>query len=376
MQGISATKIGLFNAIGFAWTAKVLWAPAVDLWGTYRRWIQLALIFLIATIALLGIVPPAGMVFWIVASILAIASATQDIAIDALTIRMTPAGLLGPVNSARVVAFRAAIIVTGGGITAIADRLGWRGAFFAAAGITVALLLFTFTLPRVEQLAEWHENPFRALGRWLARPHAITMLVVILLYRMGDSALTPMIPKYWAIRGYSATEIGTVTSTLGMICTIAGAIAGGMFVARFGVYKGLLWLGLLQMASNIGYALVATTGGPRAAMYAAAVIETFCNGLGTAAFLSFLMAICDKENAATEFAMLSAVFALSRTIAGMVSGIGADQLGFAAYFWITVALGIPGLLLLPAIREASGLGPRAAGPEDRIDRQSVPMHRL
>jgi MFS transporter, PAT family, beta-lactamase induction signal transducer AmpG len=351
VHGISATQVGLFNAIGFAWTAKLAWAPAVDLRSTYRRWIQVALIVLTITIGALGIVPPAGLAFWIIASILAIASATQDIAIDALTIRMTPKDLIGPVNSARVTAYRVAIIAAGGGIAAIADATGWQGAFFVAAAITVVLLALTFALPVVEQPAEMHENPFRSLGRWLSRPRAITMLVVVLLYRIGESTVTPMITKYWAVRGYSATEIGTVISTIGMICTIAGAIAGGAFVARYGIYRGLLWLGVIQMASNITYAIVAMTNAGRAPMYATQVVEAFCNGLGTAAFLSFLMAICDKENAATEYAMLSAVFALSRTLFGTFSGIAADRLGWAPFFWLTVLLGIPGLLFLPAIRE-------------------------
>jgi MFS transporter, PAT family, beta-lactamase induction signal transducer AmpG len=105
------------------------------------------------------------------------------------------------------------------------------------------------------------------------------------------------------------------------------------------------------MLSNLGYAVVASAGAARPSLYGAAIIETFCDGLGTAAFLSFLMFICEKENAATEYAMLSAVFAISRTGAGMVSGFFAQDLGYARYYWLTAALAIPGLMLLPMIRQ-------------------------
>ncbi|HUP48165.1 MAG TPA: MFS transporter [Thermoanaerobaculia bacterium] len=352
VHGVSATEVGLLSTIGLAWTFKVFWAPAVDLYGSYRRWILGSLAVLAAATAAFGLVPAASTAFWIVAAVLALASATQDIGIDALTIRITPRDLLGPVNSARVAAYRIAIITAGGGLAVVSGAIGWRWTFFAAAILTLALMLFMLLVPQREAAAADRENPFRALRRWLARPQAAAFLAVIFLYRLGDSALTPMVPKFWAVSGFSAGEIGTVTTTFGMICTIAGAVAGGLFVARFGIWSGLLWLGILQMASNVGYAAVAQVGAGRPGMYTAAIVESFCNGLGTAAFLSFLMFICDRENAATEYAMLSAIFGLSRTLAGMFSGFGADILGWAPYFWVTVGLGIPGLMLLPLIRTA------------------------
>ena len=101
VNGVSATQIGLLSTIGLAWTAKLLWAPLVDMYGTYRRWIMGAIAVIALALVWLGVVPPGSQSFWIAASILALASATQDIGIDALTIRITPQNLLGPVNSAR-----------------------------------------------------------------------------------------------------------------------------------------------------------------------------------------------------------------------------------------------------------------------------------
>lgn len=349
---VSLPTIGLIGSVGILWTVKFLWAPVVDAIATYRAWIFAALTVLAASIATLGVTAPAGKAFIAALIVVAIASATQDIAIDALAIRMTPRELLGLVNSTRVAAYRAALIVAGGGVAIVAARTNWRTAFYVAAAIPLVMLaLIAIFTPR-ENLAERerHENPLRALLEWLARPGAHWLVLVILLYRMGDNAMLQMIRPYWAARGFSPAEVGNVTTTLGMICTILGAIVGGAFVTRFGIYRGLLVLGLVQMLSNLAYAYVAATEASRPFMYGAAVIESFCGGLGTAAFLSFLMFICDKANAATEYAMLSALFALGRTVAFSISGYVAQDLGFAKYYLLTAALAIPGLALLPLIR--------------------------
>jgi len=349
---VSLPKIGLIGSVGVIWSLKVFWAPLVDAVGTYRAWIFGALVVLISGIAFLGHPTPAGPTFVVILVMLAIASATQDIAIDALAIRMTPGHLLGLVNSARVAAYRAAMIVAGGGVAILADRMGWRGAFYAAAAVPlVMLVLIAFTAPREkDEERERHENPLRALVEWMKRPGALWLVAVILLYRMGDNTMLQMIRPYWVARGFSATEVGNVTTTLGMICTILGAIAGGAFVTKFGVYRGLLFLGLVQMLSNLAYAWVAYTDAARPFLYGAAIIEAFCGGLGTAAFLSFLMFICDKANAATEYAMLSALFAIGRTFAISISGYLAEPMGFANYYLLTAVLALPGLALLPLIR--------------------------
>jgi len=351
-NGISLEKIGLAASVGLVWTLKFLWAPAIDTFGTYRSWIVAALLTIALCIATFAMTPAASLVFWIAMTILAFASATQDIAIDAMTIRITPPDLLGIVNSTRVAAYRVAIIVAGGGIAAATARLGWPGAFTAAAFIpliVIAVVLMTIKGDRGAQ--ERHENPFRSLLDWLRRPGAGMLLAVILLYRLGDNTLTSMIRPYWVTRGFTAAEIGNVTTTLAMIFTIAGAFAGGAFIARYGIFWSLVWLGISQMLSNVVYAIVASTGAGRSMLYTASIVESFTFGLGTAAFLSFVMFICDRENAATEYAALSGVFVLSRTIAQSVSGFGAKHFGFAPYYWLTVALSVPGLLLLPFIRE-------------------------
>jgi PAT family beta-lactamase induction signal transducer AmpG len=164
-------------------------------------------------------------------------------------------------------------------------------------------------------------------------------------------AIVAMIKPYWVDRGYSAAEIGTITSIVGVIVSIAAAIAGGALVARFGLYRSLIGVGVMQAVSNIGYAVVATISAGRWAIYVAAILENIGYGLGTTVFLAFLMSLCDRDRAATEYALLSAAFALTGNIMASASGAIAQHAGYPVYFWLTVLLGLPALLILPYVRD-------------------------
>jgi PAT family beta-lactamase induction signal transducer AmpG len=360
-QNISLGTIGLFSIVGYAWMLKPAWAPLVDRRGTYRTWILGSLAVLAAACAMFAATPAASTLFWVAAGLLTFASATQDIAIDALTIRITPDDQIAKINSLRVIAARIAFIAMGGGMTALSDHIGWNGAFLAAAGLAVVVLIMVAVfVPREAGRMEHQEHFWKSLGAWFKR-NGVMLFVVVLLYRLGDSALRPMIGPYWIDRGYSATEAGNVNTTIGMVCVILGTICGGWFIGRFGIFRSLVWLGTVQMLSNLGYAIVAATNAGRPGMYGAAVAESFCDGLGTAAFLSFLMSVCDRENAATEYAVLSAIFALPRTFIASTSGYLAESMGYANYFWLTAALALPALLLLPLIRGRVATASTAAG---------------
>jgi len=350
---VDLTSIGLLNTVGIAWTLKFLWSPLVDELGTYRRWIAGAVLAL--TVALLGMSVSAipSTLFYTFVAMLALASATQDIAVDAFTIRATPEELLGPINSVRVTAYR--IALTSPGILALAaQRFGWGMSFRIAAIVPIAMLVFSQFIPSAarDQRRRSDKRYFMAIAPVMSRfaRHKL-LLAVAFTFRLCEFAVVSMIKPYWVDRGYSPAEIGTITSIVGVIVSIASAILGGIIVARIGIYASLLWLGAAQCLSNIGYALVATFNAGRWAIYAAAVGENVGYGLGTAAFLAFLMSICDRDRAATEYALLSAAYGLTGTIMASVSGWLAQHAGYTLYFWITVLLGIPPLLIVPLIRD-------------------------
>ncbi len=181
-----------------------------------------------------------------------------------------------------------------------------------------------------------------------------------------------MVKPFWVDAGFSATEIGLVSVNIGLALSIAGGLAGGWYTDRAGIFKALWVLGLFQALSNLGYAAAAAlipygAGASlelwhRAVLYTASAAESFTGGLGTAAFLAFLMAIVDKRHSATEYALLSSVFALSRSVAGFASGFGARGDGLLALFPPHVPAVVSGLPAAAVGEEDAGVGRRAAGP--------------
>jgi PAT family beta-lactamase induction signal transducer AmpG len=209
--------------------------------------------------------------------------------------------------------------------------------------------------------AALHGPMFGALMDLLKRPGIVPVLVFILIFKLADASMGFMVKPFWVDSGFTATEIGLVSVNIGLGLSIAGGIAGGWYTDRKGIYRALWVLGLWQAASNLGYALAAAVIPPaavgttlafeyRALLYSASAIESFTGGLGTAAFLAFLMAIIDKQRAATEYALLSSVFALSRSFAGWASGFGAEAMGYSGYFLLTFFLAFPAYFLLPWVK--------------------------
>ncbi len=371
-HGVSLTEIGMVSLLGLPWTLKVLWSPLVDRWGERRRWIAACLLVLAVCTALVPLCDPAAVSVWLWATLLAltVASATQDIAIDAFTIGLAQPGEEGKVNGVRVTAYRVALIAGGGGMVVAAGLLGWRGVFLAAAALFVLLACAVWAAPRVTTPAAERQHWVAALGRWLSRPGAIGVFLFVLIYKLGDAAMGPMVKPFWLDRGLAVAEIGLVSTSLGVAATIVGALLGGQLTSRWGIFRALWVLGLAQALSNLGYAAVAWANPPppliavaslgealaaiaepaRAMIYSASLLESFTGGLGTAAFLAFLMHVCEKEHAAVQYALLSAVFAFSRDVAGAASGWATTRLGYDSYFLLTFALAFPAYTLLPAVR--------------------------
>ncbi len=352
VHGVSLREIGLMSLLSLPWTWKLLWAPLVDRWGSRQHWITACLFVLGATT--LAIVPQdasqPSFLMWSLLLLFTAASATQDIAIDAYAVDVSTPKTIGSINGTRVSAARVALFVGGGGFLILADYTGWGLLWVALAILFFALAGAAWLSPRVPLENTERRHVVAPVLHWLLRWEMVPVVLFVLLFKVGDSTLGRMVKPFWVDRGYSLTEIGFISVTLGVVLTILGALAGGWIVNRIGIFRSLLWLGLAQLVSNVGYVVVAAVDLPRQSIYVASMIESFTQGLGTAAFLSFLMNLCDKEHAATQYAILSALFALTRDVAGAFTGIGVESLGYAAFFAITTALALPALALLPLIR--------------------------
>jgi len=349
-QQLSTTEIGLLSALGFAWALKVLWSPLVDRLGERRMWIVGPLLAMALCLALLGAGDPLalGVALWLAVAVYCLASATQDIAIDAYTIAITERGAEGPVNSVRTTAYRVGLIASGGGLLLLPRWIGWPGTFAVAAAASALMALVPLGCPRVEVPLAARRELWPALWRWLARPGVVPVALFVLLFRVGDRAMGPMVEPFWVDRGFSNEEIGLISNTLGVLATIAGALAGGAAVARWGIRRALWVLGALALASNLGYAAAAALpGAGRPPVYAASLIESFCSGLAGVAFVSYLMRITEKDHAAVQYALLTATYALSGSLVAAASGFWVARLGYAPYFALTAVMALPAFFFLP-----------------------------
>lgn len=353
VHGVSLTEIGLMSLLGAPWTLKVLWSPLVDRFGSRQQWIVACLLTMALVLYVLPFLPAAdpGLWLWGVLLIFTLASATQDIAIDAYTIGLVESGEEGVANGVRLSAYRVALIAAGGGLLFLPRWLGWTGAFHVAAGLLIATAFLAWRSPALARVTgEEQQAWFRPLWRWVTQPGAPMVFLFVLIFKLGDASMGPMIKPFWVDQGLSVEEIGAVSTTFGTIASIAGALLGGVLTSRWGIFRGLWIFGLLQALSNLGYAAAAWWSLGRVGIYAASLCESFTGGLGTAAFLSFLMHICDKRRAATEYALLSALFGLTRSVAGAFSGWGTVHLGYASYFGLTFLLAFPAFALLPWVK--------------------------
>src|SRR3954466_8154270 len=245
-------------------------------------------------------------------------------------------------------------MLTAGGLRVwLAGRTSWPASFTAGAARVAVLTLGTLLLPAIERSGGAARSLWEPLRALVNRPGIWAVIVFALLFKFDIAALEPMMRPFWVDRGLTLEEIGAVVSSGRLVATVAGAAAGGVFATRYGIFTGLWVLGLFQAFSGLVYWAAAGLSDAKSIVVLAAYFESFAAGLGTAAYLAFLMSVCEKRYAATQFAVLSALLVVTRWIAGDFSGNLAEHVGYAHYFLITFLLGLPAFALIPRLRYAA-----------------------
>ena len=359
--GVDIRVVGLFTLAQAPWAFKALWSPFMDryvppFWGRRRGWMaitQIVLAVLGLCLAGVGRRPEAIWVVGAIALAIALASASQDIAIDAYAVEVLHEHQeeQGAVVGARIALYRAAFVVSGGAAITAAGRFGWPAVNVVLALVYIPILFLTWKAPEPEhespaprslREAVWH--PF--LG-FLARHRALEILAFVLLYKLADQLAQSLTRPFLIDMGYSADHRGIALATVGMVATIVGAFLGGWVTTLAGLGHSLWVFGLLQTFSNLGYFLVAKAGGPNLPlMYGAVGFELLTSGMGTGAFSVLLLRITQKRFSATQYALFSSLFALPRLLAGPIAGFAVDAMGWANFFLLTIVFAIPGLVML------------------------------
>jgi PAT family beta-lactamase induction signal transducer AmpG len=360
VNGVSLRAIGGLRLLELPYSLKVFWSPLVQRYGDRRIWVLTCMVGIAGILLALPFVDVAG-VSWIVLILILLLttlSATQDIAIDSYSVGLVNRDEEGPANGVRASAYRVALVFIGGGMVFLAAALAWNALFILAGVVFAVLGLFVLATPRLALPAEAREHWLHGFLDWAATWRVVPLVLFVLTYKLGEFAIGPMVKPFWVDYGKSIWparddlmfQIGLFPTTLGIILSVIGALLGGAFISRYGIFHAVWFLGFLQAISNLGYSFVGWMDLGRFGLYGASMFESLSSGLGTAAFLAFLMNICQKEHATLQYAFLSSIFSLTGRLVGGISGLGAERYGYGNYFALTFLLSLPAYLFLPWVR--------------------------
>lgn len=360
VEKVDLTAIGLLSLVGLPYSLKFLWSPLLDrftmpILGRRRGWLLLSQVLLLAAIALMAMQrPQQGM--WglgLSAVVVAFLSATQDIAADAYRVDILTPLESGAGAAIFVLGYRVALLVTGSLALILADHLPWPYVYgLLACCMTVGIWasLIAPEPPLVTQpgsLVDAVLLPFGEFFQRLGIVRGILILVFILCYKLGDAFVNNMSTPFLLQIKFSQTDVGAIQGGVGIFATIVGTLAGGAILSRIGINRSLWVFGGLQAVSNLAYLTLAQVGPSLVGLILTINVENFCAGLGTAAFIAFLMNLCNQEFSATQYALLSSFMAVSGKVLVAPAGALAQNLGWSWFFVVSIGAALPGLLLLP-----------------------------
>ena len=362
-HGVPVELIGLLPLAGLPYAIKFLWAPLLDRWpipwpDRRRGWIALLQLLLGLTIAAMALLRPStdphtlGTI-GLVAVVVAVLSATQDIVIDAYRTDLLPDSERGAGAAANSLGYRGGTLVLGSGALLIAGSAGYPLAFLAAGVLLLLLVPCTLAAPAltplhlpVRSLREAVVGPVREFLARTGRHRAVQLLALVLLYRLPDGLLAPMGGPFLVAEGLKEGQIGLIKSALGILATMVGVIAGGVLFGRLGMNRSLWVFGIVGAAGNLAYWLVARGTPSLAGVAAAVLLENLSSGLVGTAFVALLMSLCNPLYSATQYAVLSGVYAISSKVLAAPSGLLVKLTGWEHFFLLTTAAAVPAFLLM------------------------------
>jgi MFS transporter, PAT family, beta-lactamase induction signal transducer AmpG len=408
--GVDLGTIGLFALVGLPYAVKFLWAPLVDaldvpvlsrLLGRRRGWLVLTQLWLMAAILFLGFCDPASSLglFAAGALMVAAASATQDIVIDAFRIESLGKSEQAAGMASYVAAYRVGMLASTAGamyLVSGAEALGfgkheaWTASYAAMALLVLIGVATVLVATEPEQSATERPADSRAQAlrrmifaallllppylllrfllpgfQWLSsvvllvvivvlavrefrdRDQALAFLVFVVLFKLTDALSAAVTPAFVHDLGFSRNEFATVIKVVGLAATLLGGFAGG-FAAHALPLAACLWIGgILQAVANLAFSWQAIVGYDIGWLTFAVVVENFTSAVGTVIFVAYLSALCSNRlKTATQYAVLTALAAVGRTFLAAPGGFVAKETGWPVFFAICVAVAIPSLALL------------------------------
>jgi len=358
---IDIRTIGAFSLVGTPYILKFLWAPFLDrflppLLGRRRGWILINQLSLSVALAVMAFSHPEQELYPVIAIALIVAflSASQDIVIDAYRVDSIPPTERGLAAAAATFGYRSAAMFASVVVVVLAKWIGWRQAYLLVAALMLSTTVATLRAPEPEvpgkpppTLAVAVIHPFMDL---LGRHGAWGFLLLVLLYKVGDAFALSLYSAFM-LRGvgFSLDQLGLGKADM-TASTMVGVAIGGWLYLRWGMFRSLLIFGIGQAFTNLLYMWLAFAGKHVWLLLLATTVDTGIGGMGQAAFIGFLVSQCSVSFSATQYALLSALAAVPRTIISSVAGYVVASVGWAHFFVITFLAAIPGLALLLGLR--------------------------
>ena len=365
-EHIDLKVIGAFALIQFPYTWKFLWSPLLDRYavpvlGRRRGWMLLMQGALLVVIAALGGFSPQKDLMMIVlfTTLLALLSATLDIALDAYRRELLFDNELGLGNAVHVNAYRVSGLIPGSLALILADHLPWNMVFMITALFMLPGMVMTLLVKEPHRadpprtLREAVVEPFHEFINRKGWQSALLILAFLFFYKLGDGLCTSLATPFYLDMGFSKSEIGLIAKNAGLWPAVIGALLGGIWMLKIGINRALWLFGAVQVVSIFGFYWLAMQGAQpevttlHLTQLAFVIgLEAFGVGLGTAAFVAYIAHTTHPAYTATQFALFTSLTAVPRTFVNATAGWLADQLGWGGFFLLCAGLAIPGMLLL------------------------------
>ncbi len=367
-ENIDISTIGLFALTSIPWSIKFIWSPFMDKYSIFflrnyfghrKSWLLFIQFFLLPSLIILGNLNPNNdlLLIAIFALIISFLSASQDIVIDAFRIEILDDETQGAGVAMTQLGYRIGGIISGAGTLYLREIMNWSEVFLILAFFILLIILLVFNLVDTGNYKKKRivsESVLAPFVEFIQRNTLFKVLMIItfiFFFKFGDVVAGIMANPFYVKIGFSNVEIANASKIFGVMMTIIGVFVGGYLVKVYGILNSLLISGFFQIVSNLLYVLLYNVGAEFNYLLLTIAGENFSGGLGSAAFVAYLSVLCNKKYTGTQYALLSSIMGLARTILSSPGGFIVELIGWGYFFLFSTILGIPGLLIVLWMRK-------------------------
>lgn len=359
-KNVGLGAIGLFTLTGLPYTLKFLWSPLLDRFflpflGRRRGWVLLLQSLLLLFVPLVPRCLCDLSILYFLCLAIAFFSASQDVVVDALRTEVLEERERGAGVAVFILGYRTALLISSALALLIAEEMGWEVTYLLMASLLLLGALGCLIseepnlIGRPRDLTDAVVGPIRDL---FGRRGILYVFLFLVAYKLGDAYLASMTtPFLLRGMGFSLKEVAVMMKGVGFFALILGAFLAGGLMMRMSLFKALFFFGLLQMISNLSFLWLWVSGKALSGLFFVVLVENISSGLGTTAFVAYIMSLCNTRYSATQFALLSSLSTLGRVVIAPTSGFFAERFGWPPFFLFSTLLALPGIAILLRMKE-------------------------